>query len=179
MVIPRFDALDPIWPTPDRLFLRRVCNHLDTRRLITTEVYVRAPDYLSVYVSVGIQVQPGHFVDKVEQDVEMRLRYYLSSLAPGGPDGTGWPLKKSLVSKDLDAVATRVPGVEYVQGLEMGVITPDPISKYEIGGLELPRLVGVRVQQGPVQPLKSVFSAPGSSPSLLQGVPIPVTRAKC
>jgi hypothetical protein len=179
MVIPRFDTIDPLWPVPDRLFLRRVCDHLDTRRLITTEIYVRGPEYLSVYVSVGIQVRAGFFIDQVEQDAEMRLRQYLSSLPPGGPDGEGWPLNKSLVSKDLDAVVTRVPGVEFVQGLEMGVRTIEGVPDYPIRGLELPRLAGVRVRQGSVQPLQTVFADPGTGPSLTEGVPIAVSRAKC
>ena len=33
MVVPKFDALNPLWPVPDRLFLRRVCDYLDARRL--------------------------------------------------------------------------------------------------------------------------------------------------
>lgn len=179
MVIPRFDPLDPLWPSPDRLFLRRVCDHLDSRRLVTTEVYVRGPSYLRVYISVGIQVRAGFFVDKVEQDAELRLRQYLSSLPPGGVDGLGWLLLKRLVSKDLEAVVTRVPGVEYVDSLEMGVESPQPIQDYPLAGLELPRVAGIRVRQGVAASLESLFAPPGSAPSLDDGVPIPVTRAKC
>jgi hypothetical protein len=179
MVIPRFDPLDPLWPSPDRLFLRRICDHLDSRRLVTTEIYVRGPNYLPVYVSVGIQVRAGFFVDQVQQDVELRLRQYLSSLPPGGVDGLGWPLRRRLVSKDLEAVATRVPGVEYVDSLQMGVESPQAITEYDLSGLELPRVAGITVRQGVAASLESVFAPPGSIPSLQEGVPIPVTRVKC
>jgi hypothetical protein len=180
LVIPRFDPLDPLWPTPDRLFLRRVCEHLDTRRLVTTEVYVRGPEYLPVYVSVGVQVRAGFFVDQVEQEVEATLRQYLSSLPPGGPDGRGWPLDKRLVRKDLEAVATRVPGVEYIQGLELGVVSPQDIPEYDgFTGLNLPRVAGISVRQGAPEALAAVFAPPGSAPSLTQGVPIPVIKVKC
>ena len=97
---------------------------------MTTEIYVRGPRYLRVYVSVGIQVRAGFFVDRVEQDVELRLRRYLSSLPPGGPDELGWALEKYLVAKELEAEATRVPGVEYVDSLEMGVESPQNILDY-------------------------------------------------
>lgn len=179
MVIPSFDPLDPLWPTPDRLFLRRVCNHLEDRRLVTTEVYVRGPNYLPVYLSVGIQVRPGFFVDQVEQDAETELRRYLSSLPPGGPDGQGWPMNKPLIRKDLEATVTRVAGVEFVKSLEMGVGSTEDIVEFNLNGLDLPRVVGVRVRQGTAQPLESLFAAPGTEPSLTQGVPIPVVRTKC
>jgi hypothetical protein len=179
MVVPRVDPLDPLWPSPDRLFLRRVCDHLDTRRLVTSEIYVRGPQYLRVYVAIGIQVRAGFFVDQVEQDVELQLRRYLSSLPPGGPDGLGWPLRKRLVAKDLEAVATRVPGVEFVDSLEMGVESTQPVSDYSLGGLELPRVAGISVRQGVAASLESVFAPAGTVPSLDEGVPIPVTRAKC
>ena len=180
LVIPRFDPLDPLWPTPDRLFLRRVCAHLDARRLVTTEVYVRGPEYLPVYVSVGVQVRAGFSVDQVKMDVEATLRQYLSSLPPGGPDGQGWPLDKRLVRKDLEAVATRLPGVEYLEGLEMGVDSTQDIPEYDgFTGLKLPRLAGISVRQGGPEPLATVFAPPGTTPSLNQGVPIPVTKVKC
>jgi hypothetical protein len=179
MVIPRTDSLDPLWPTPDRQFLRRVCNHLDSRRLVTTEIYVRGPEYQPVYISVGIQVRAGFFVDQVQQDAETQLRFYLSSLPPGGSDLQGWPLNKRLVSKDLEAVVTRVPGVEYVESLEMGVQSPQSITDYDLSGLQLPRVVGVSVRQGSAEPLASIFAPVGTAPSLTQTVPIPVSKAKC
>jgi hypothetical protein len=181
LVIPRFDVLNPLWPEPNRLFLQRVCGHLEPRRLVTTEVYVRGPSYVRVYVSVGIQVRAGYFVDQVQKDVENTLRVYLSSLPPGGPDGIGWPLRKRLVRKDLEAVIARVPGVEYVDSLQMGVENPVDIgdADYNLSGLQLPKLVGVLVRQGNAEPLELAFAPAGTGPTLDRGVPIPVTRAKC
>ncbi|HSN77462.1 MAG TPA: putative baseplate assembly protein [Anaerolineae bacterium] len=179
LVVPRFDALDPLWPSPDRLFLRRICDHLDSRRLVTTEIYVRGPNYLPVFISVGIEVRAGYFVDQVEQDVEQRLRQYLSSLPPGGVDGLGWPLKKRLLRKDLEAVVTRVPGVDFVDSLQMGVGSPQDVEIYSLSGLDLPRVAGVEVRPGAAASLESLFAPTGSIPSLNEGVPIPVSRAKC
>lgn len=179
LVIPRTDPITPLWPVPDRDFLRRVCDHLDPRRLVTTEIYVRGPQYLPVYLSVGIRVKAGYFPDEVEKAVEQRLQSYLSAVPPYGPDGAGWPLKKPLERKDLEAVATRVDGVEYVEALEMGVETPQNISDYRITGLQLPRLVGVSVRQGNAEPLEAVFAPAGQAPDITGTVPIPVSRATC
>jgi len=87
MVVPKFDAVRPLWPSPDRLFLRTVCDHLDPRRLVTTEVYVRGPEYVKVYASVGVQVRAGHPRDIVIQAITRRLNIYLSALPPGGQIG--------------------------------------------------------------------------------------------
>lgn len=181
LVVPLLDAVRPRWPTPDRLFLRTVCNYLDQRRLITTEVYVRGPAYLPVYLTVGVQVQAGYFPDIVRQSVMARLYEYLSALPPGGPDGAGWPLGKRLLSRDLEAVATRVAGVEFVRSLLMGVGSAEPLTEYAIGGLELPLLDGISVVEGEAEPLTSVLPGGvlGDTAAERRVVPVPVSRSKC
>ncbi|MCB0124406.1 MAG: baseplate J/gp47 family protein, partial [Caldilineaceae bacterium] len=121
LVLPASDRVRPRWPIPDRLFLRTVCDYIDERRLITTEIYVRGPLYKAVYVTVGIQVREGYFRDVVRQAVDQRLHEYLSALPPGGPEESGWPRNRALLARELEAVVSRVIGVEYVNGLQMGV----------------------------------------------------------
>ncbi|MFJ9752249.1 putative baseplate assembly protein [Streptomyces chartreusis] len=48
VVWPREDPDRPQAPTPERGLLRRVCAHLDSRRLVTTELYVVPPEYRKV-----------------------------------------------------------------------------------------------------------------------------------
>ena len=184
MVIPANDPLNPRHPVPDRLFLRRVCDHLDERRLITTEIYVRGPRYLSVSVSVGLRVRGGFVRDRVIQAVRERLSEYLSSLKPGGPDGedgNGWPLARTLVDRDLEAVATRVKGVEFVEGLELGIAGAFNVQRQEFSGLELPRLVALSVRDGSPVPLAEVIGPDAGSldPDATRYLPVPVSRAKC
>ncbi len=181
LVVPLFDSARPRWPAPDRLFLRTVCDYLEPRRLITTEVYVRGPVYRRVYVTVGIQAQAGYYIDVVRQSVTARLYEYLSALPPGGPDGGGWPLRKRLLSRDLEAVATRVPGVEFVRSLLMGVESAEPVEDYALAGLELPLLDGVSVVDGEAEPLASVLPGGVAGDPASEGrvVPVPVSRTKC
>jgi hypothetical protein len=181
MVVPRFDPVRPLWPSPNRLFLRAVCDHLDRRRLVTTEIYVRGPEYVRVYVSVGVQVRAGHFRDVVRQSITARLNTYLSALPLGGPEGTGWPLEKQLVQRDFEAVVTRVPGVEFVVGLEMGVENTAGLTEFPLSGLKLPLLAGLNVVEGEPEPLASLFSVFGAQPQEppTQIVPVPVTKSKC
>jgi hypothetical protein len=180
MVVPLTDPVNPLWPVADRLFLRRVCDYLDTRRLVTTELHVRGPDYVPVYVSVGIAVQAGYFPDLVRQAVTTGLRNHLSSLRGLGPVGGGWPLRKKLLSKDLEAAATRVDGVEYVDSLQLGVNSGTPVIEYDFVGLQLPRLDGLSVVEGTAQPLASVLGSVVQPPQPgVSIVPVPIIKTKC
>ncbi|MEI2692762.1 MAG: putative baseplate assembly protein [Anaerolineae bacterium] len=179
VAVPEYDAIRPRWPVPDRLFLQTVCDYLDPRRLITTEVYVRGPEYLDVYLSIGLRVREGHFRDVVIQEVRTRLEEYLSALPPGGPDGDGWPLSRRLMTKDLEATATRVAGVEFVQSIQMGVGSAAPIEARDLTGLQLPRLARLGVREGEAESLASLLgeTTPGGPP--VEVLPAPVSRTKC
>jgi hypothetical protein len=179
MVVPATDTVRPLWPLPNRLFLKTVCDYLDERRLVTTEIFVRGPEYVSVALSVGVEVRAGYFRDQVIQAVRERLQEYLSSLPPGGPEETGWPLSKLLHEKDLEAVVTRVAGVEFVNSIELGVGSELGIEKKLLKGLQLPRLDTLDVREGEAESLESIL---GTKPDTTQDptvVPVPVTRSKC
>jgi hypothetical protein len=181
MVIPATDSTRPLWPLPNRLLLNKVCDHLGPRKLVTTEIYVRGPEYVDVYVSVGIQVRGGYFRDLVRESVTARLNTYLSALPPGGPEGTGWPLNKQVLQKDLEAVVTRVPGVDFVVSLEIGAGTTIGVPDIPLTNLQLPRLAGLSVVEGEAEPLALIFGAFGAQPPqpTKQVVPVPVTKSKC
>ncbi len=182
MVIPEQDAIKPRSPSPDHIFLKQVCDHLDPRRLVTTEIYVRGPVYFSVHLSVGVQIQEGYYRDDVLQAVRTRLEEYLSSLPPGGPDETGWPLNRRLLKKDLEAMVTRVAGIEYVNSIEMGVRSDFGLDDYDASGLELPLLATLALREGEAEPLTDVLSGDSgdgtTSPSEIF-VPVPVSRSTC
>ena len=130
LVIPRSDPVHPNAPVPDLTFLNAVCGWLDPRRLITTEVHVRGPLYQQIWVSVGIEVLPGQVFARVQQAVKAAVQSFLHPLTGGLPaasgsagilaggaaaTGTGWPLGTNVRGQDIEAVATRVPGVRYVE----------------------------------------------------------------
>jgi hypothetical protein len=179
MVVPAFDSVRPLWPTPNRIFLRKVCDYLDLRRLVTTEIYVRGPAYVPVYASVGIEVRAGFFRDKVIEAVTRRLNEYLSALPPGGPEGEGWPINKRLLTKDLEAVITRVAGVEFVVSMELGVGATRGLDDYSLSGLTLPLLAALSVREGDAESLTDLIGAPAQEPPHTRVVPVPVTKSKC
>lgn len=174
MVIPTHDPLQPAAPRPDRMFLDTVCAHLDERRLVTTEVHVRGPDYVPVTVSIGFDVDAGRDVPPVREAIAVAIRKALSPLPP--PVGDGWRLRRALDPREIVTEVARVSGVSRVNGVEMtvaGVAVTDPSP---LSGLELPHLVGLSVQPGDPSPVASLSGAGGADPRLL---PVPAIPERC
>jgi hypothetical protein len=218
MVIPKFDQIQPDAPVPDRLFLNAVCNWLNPRRLVTTEVYVRGPQYVPIWVSVGIVTMAGQMREVVRSNVRQALRTYLSPLIRGlpaavpgvnsssnvltadsaQPDGTGWPLSTEVRRQDLEAIATRVAGVRYVDSIKLGIVTTGSATLTEVErisllGLQLPRLMGINVREGTAedpqillgQPTATTANGLQTSPgqptttTVVSVMPVPVLPQKC
>src|SRR5437763_3485969 len=85
MVISSYDAKHPDTLEPDQLFLDTICNYLNPRRLITTEVFLRGPDYRDIWISVGINVVAGVAPPQVREAVKRALMQFLSPL-PADPN---------------------------------------------------------------------------------------------
>ncbi|UXY14681.1 putative baseplate assembly protein [Chitiniphilus purpureus] len=179
MVWPQHDAAHPDAPQPDAALLRAVCQWLDARRLVTTELYVIAPVYRKVAVSVAVHVKPGYGVEAVRRWVELVLRQYLAPLPPYGPEGRGWPLGRRVHGPELEAAALQVEGVEYLDALDVagwdgehwqpGTVT---LARHEV-----PELAAISVVDGlPLPP-----PGEGVAPQPPDGVvlPLPVIRERC
>lgn len=174
MVIPAHDPAQPQAPRPDRMFLDTVCEHLDARRLVTTELHVRGPVYVPVTVSVGFDTEAGRSLPPVREAVAQAVRRSLSPLPP--PTGDRWRLGRSLDPREVVTEVARVPGVSRVNGVLMTasgvpVDAPRPLS-----GLELPQLVGLAVQPGDPTPVDLLTGSGGDDPRLL---PVPAIPEEC
>ncbi len=181
LVIPGHDPSHTDAPEPDRPFLDTVCRHLEPRRLITTELHVRGPHYIDVWVSAGLDVTPGHEFATVRDAVSDALKIHLSPLS-GGNEKTGWPLSKPIERLELWAVAARVTGVAKVNELYLAKSEESPADRIEISGLELPRLAGVSVQSGDPQSLQELrgdTSAAVTAEEARKVKPVPVVPDEC
>jgi hypothetical protein len=202
LVIPRTDPLQPDAPMPDRLFLDTICRYLDSRRLVTTEVFLRGPVYKPIWVSVGISVVAGTAVAEVREAVKQALLQFLAPFGPGyagvladqaaflstpqyADMQKGWPLRKPVTDRELLAVASRVPGVLLVNDVKIAQGTNPPITQIAMTGLELPRVAGIGVMIG--EPLdldqlrgQSIVPTNGTTsgpPKKI--VPVPVIPENC
>jgi predicted phage baseplate assembly protein len=181
MVWPQNDARHPNAPLPDLPTLQAVCRWLDSRRLVTTELYVIPPTYRQVAVSVALKVKAGYGIEAVRSWVELVLRRYLAPLPPYGPSGEGWPLGRRVYGPELEAAALQVEGVEYLEDLAVAG-WDEAQQKWANGAVELqahevPELTAIVVADGLPLPEPGA----GITPVMPDGVvlPIPVLREEC
>lgn len=209
LVVPQYDQVHPDTPEPDYQTLSTVGAWLDQRRLVTTEVYLRGPQYVSIWVTVGITTRRGQVREVVQKRVMDAIRQYLSPLVGGPPatsgptlemdcppDGkgsncsspaqsTGWPLNTDVRSYDLLAVAMRVPGVQTVNSLHLGwKLTGDIfITKTDtvpMNGLQLPRLEGIGASEGDADDPADLFGQqPPPGAPPPNTIPVPTLPTKC
>jgi hypothetical protein len=161
---------------------------------VTTEVFLRGPEYVDLWIAVGIDVEAGRSAAVVREAVRAALTRFLAPVDPQAPDWfegnpaslaeelsahpqRGWPLGKAVNRLELAAVVSRVPGVRLVSDVRLAAGTAAAVESVPMTGLQLPRVraiaVGrdapdvdqVRGQQPPVEP-------PGA-------VPVPVIPETC
>ncbi|MFB6247927.1 MAG: putative baseplate assembly protein [Salinibacter sp.] len=152
LVIPASDPTRPDAPLPGKLFLDTVCDYLDRRRLITTEVHVRGPTYRRVCVSVGVDVVSGADAPPVHDRVRSAIRTFLSPLE-GGFEEEGWPLGRAVEKRELLTVAARVSGVASIEQIRLAGPSGNRVEEVSLTGVQLPRLTGLAVQSGTAKSL--------------------------
>jgi hypothetical protein len=174
MVIPRSDPQQPEAPRPDALFLQNICDYLEPRRVLTTELHIRGPVYRRIGVGIGIQGVPGQAEAPLVNAVTAAVVQFLSPLT-GGFDGQGWPLGKTVEPAEILAAASRVPGVARINGViivdEAGNALPNGLA---ISGLELPRANPIRVASG-----ATPTPAATAPPDDVAALPVPIVPENC
>ncbi|OBZ12266.1 putative baseplate assembly protein [Bacillus sp. FJAT-26390] len=121
-------------PVPSAGFLQTVKRHIDTRRLVTTEVHVIPPVYIKVTVNAVVVVEP-QFVDEGQRLVE-QLKRLLRPL--DGEHGTkGWTFGRSVYKGDIYNALSMGSGVVYVQDLWIDAEGPH-VRKSAGGDINLP-----------------------------------------
>jgi hypothetical protein len=176
LLIPLRDPVSPEAPRPDQYFLRAVCDYVEDRRLLTTELHLRGPHYVPVWVSIGIDVMPGRAVGLVREAVKAAVRAFLSPLT-GGHLGTGWPLLTPVSRLELIAVVARVDGVAKVFNVLVCGEGGTAVEQVDMAtALELPQLIGIEARQGDPLPVADVqgVAEPGTA-----GLPIPIVPEEC
>ncbi len=117
VVVPDSGAENPM---PSEGTLRTVCAYLDTRRLLTTELYVVPPTYQLVRVDVDITAADGADTAVIKEGVTNALHAYFHPLT-GGDDSRGWPFGGTVrFSRVFQRVFT-VPNVESIDNLIISI----------------------------------------------------------
>ena len=196
MLIPRNDPKQPDAPVADEIFLNAICRYLDSRRLVTTELFLRGPVYKQIWISAGINVVAGVAIAEVREAVKQALLDFLAPLAKSSGVGdsltslttpsyasaqNGWPLCKPITGRELLAVASRVSGVLLVNDVLIAEGDKPKTDQVSINGLELPRVMGVTVAIGDPMDLDQLRGQTPPPPVSTgsQVVPVPVIPEEC
>lgn len=107
IVVP--DSADPM-PLPSDGLLRSVCACLDTRRLVTAELYVMKPTYVQVSIQASIIVANDADLAEVSQAIRDELLIYFHPLT-GGEDKQGWPFGGTIYYSRVYQQVFEVEGV--------------------------------------------------------------------
>jgi predicted phage baseplate assembly protein len=107
LVIP-YSSIPNAAPSAETLQL--VATWLDSHRLITTEVFVRGPDYRKVEIRVSAIADPKFPLSIVTQSLTDRLLAYFSPTT-GGDDGTGWAFGQPIYASETLRQILITPGV--------------------------------------------------------------------
>jgi hypothetical protein len=154
IVVPDVDSPAP---TPSPGLLSTVCAYLNARRLITTELYVMAPTYLPVTVTLDVLAQPDADTVTVESAVEAAITGFLDPRT-GGSDGSGWPFGGTVYFVDILRMAL-VTDVIRVANL---VIT--------LQGTAAPACTDVPIATGALLAVQSVTATVFTDPTALGSV---------
>jgi hypothetical protein len=100
--------------------IEEVHAYLDERRLLTTVLNVGEPDYVYVSIDIKLVADPRADAEAVAHRVRDQLNLYLHPLF-GGPNGTGWPFRRTLSLADVYAQVGAVRGVAFLLDAKMFV----------------------------------------------------------
>jgi hypothetical protein len=160
-----------------------VCEFLDQRRLVTTELYVVPPEYVPVAVSISFEAKPGASPDALRRWVEQVVRQYLAPLPPYGPEGGGWPLGRNVRAAELEAAALQVDGVLYVNGVEVARRGDDGTSwvpgTVVLEKWQVVEVAAITVVAGGDVPKPGVDLDAPQPPAGTVALPIPVPKDTC
>jgi hypothetical protein len=187
MLIPKYSATSPDAPSPDSAFLNTVCAWLEPRRLVTTELFLCGPQYVSIWVSVAIEtVAAGSDPNApnssavVREAVKEAVREFL---APFNDEGSGWPLRKSVLRLELEAEVARVDGVALVNELLLATGDGPEVDSVSMTGIQLPRLEGIEVAVDTdplsLDQLRGTATAADTTATTTRLVPVPVIPEEC
>jgi predicted phage baseplate assembly protein len=106
-------------PVPSDETLAAVASWLNIHRLITTELFVIAPNYRKVEIDATVIVEKSAVSGQVAQNLKQRLLAYFHPLT-GGIDGNGWEFGGTIYFSDTYRTILETPGVARI---EVGSVT--------------------------------------------------------
>jgi hypothetical protein len=184
IALPARDTFEPPYPRVDRPFIEAVYAQLEPRKPLGVELYVIGCEYMPLALSVGIDNPSGSRATFTA--VQDALRRHLFALPPGGPEGQGWPLGRTVRRRELEIVVSRVPGVSGVYGPNL--FTQTPAGWQKVVAADGNESAEIPLREWQLPELLAVVVASGAAPEEVKpplptkaqaGLAIPVVPEVC
>jgi predicted phage baseplate assembly protein len=165
-------------PRADQPLIEAVHAQLEPRRPLATELYVIGCEYVPLALSLAVGLRDDAPRDATLAAVRTALRRLLWPLSPGGFDGQGWALGRSVADRELEVEAARVNGVASVAGVNLFVrdgdawvrLTGVGMQQLQLAPWQLPELMQVVVEVGNSAPER--IDPPADSGGTRVAVPV-------
>ena len=154
------------YPMPTTGELTAVAAHLETLRLLTTEVHVTTPQYVRLFdFQIVVRAAPGYGATALREAIGAALERRFHVLT-GGREGSGYPFGQLLHHADLVAEVFRVPGVDRVEALSCLFDGQTPDNAERVLHWRRERQVALRLTNCPATEadLDRIYFAPDEVP---------------
>jgi predicted phage baseplate assembly protein len=129
-------------------FLATVRNHLEPRRIVTTNLHVVGPKYHEIRISSLVFLKKRSSEAEVKPKVESALLDFFDA-ASGGPDKLGWDFGRSVFTSEVSQQIAQVLGVDYVTSISVN--NRKPGCPEPLGYNELPKYVPGNIRYIPFE----------------------------
>lgn len=109
IILPRADP-EPKLPG----LIAAVESYLAPKLLLTTQLHVVGPQFLSVEIKVILVPLPDELEATLKQRVKDAVDNFLNPLV-GGEDRKGWPFGRNVFVSEIYSLLDQLPGVDYVK----------------------------------------------------------------
>lgn len=118
-------------PMPSKGFKETICFHLDTHRLITTDIEIKNPEYVRVSVSAFVKIKGGFNPDYVRSRCIEGLNEFLSPIRRKEGENE-WPFGRAVYKSEIYETLEDVEGVDGILKLSLSA-SGEGFVKYEVG----------------------------------------------
>jgi hypothetical protein len=122
-------------PKPSEGFLKTIRTHIDSRRMVTTNIHVIGPKFVPIKVSGNVFLKKRASQTGAREKIDRTLREFFDPVF-GGPDkGKGWPFGRSVFPSEISQQLARLPEVDYLTDVALNDLKPGESLQLPYDGL--------------------------------------------
>jgi hypothetical protein len=139
VVIVPYARGDETTSVPGKGFLQTVSSFLETRRLITTNLHVIEPEYVTISVSCRVRLMKKSSPAEVIKRIQNELNKFLDPLR-GGQDGKGWPFGRAVYPSEIYKIIDNLEGIDYASDVILSAESDNGHYKKVGDSVEIPSI---------------------------------------